>query len=157
LRLRLADGTILAAAAVADLAGATVAPPDALLAIPLTVGVDRHAAIWCVSLTRDRIPSPPSGPHLAQSGPAPLTVPTMSVTRQDGADLAVWAEPEATVQVSLERSRNGGATWERASPWLPSTVTQRSMPTPAGPRLYRLALRGRRGAPVSGPPVSPTP
>lgn len=157
LRLRLADGTILAAAAVVDVAGATVAPPDALLTIPLTVGHDRHAAIWCVSLTRDRIPSPPSGPHLAQSGQAPLDVPTMSVTRQDGADLAVWTEPTATVQVSLERSRNGGDTWERASPWLPSTVTQRSMPTPDGPRLYRLLLRGRRGAPVSGPPVSPTP
>ena len=157
LRLRLADGTILAAAAVADVADANIAPPDALLTIPLTVGHDRHAAIWCVSLTRDRIPSPPSGPHLAQSGPAPLLIPTLSVTRQDGADLAVWTEPAATVQVSLERSRDGGETWERASPWLPSTVTQRSMPTPDGPRLYRLLLRGRRGAPVSGPPVSPTP
>ena len=60
-------------------------------------------------------------------------------------------------RMRLERSRNGGETWERASPWLPSTVTQHSMPTPAGPRLYRLLLRGRRGAPVSGPPVSPTP
>ena len=79
------------------------------------------------------------------------------MTRQDGADLAVWTEPAATVQVSLERSRDGGGTWERASPWLPSTVTQRSMPTPLEPRLYRLLLRGRRGAPISGPPVSPTP
>lgn len=157
LRLRLTDGTILAATAVADLADATVAPPDALLTIPLTVGHDRHAAVWCISLTRDRIPSPPSGPHLAQSGPAPLVVPTLSVTRQDGADLAVWNEPPATVQVSLECSRDGGASWERASPWLPSAVTQRLMPTPAGPRRYRLLLRGRRGAPVSGPPVSPTP
>ena len=59
--------------------------------------------------------------------------------------LAVWAEPGGNVQVSLERSRDGGATWERASPWLPSTVTERSMLTPAGPRLYRLLLRGRRG------------
>jgi hypothetical protein len=156
LRLRLADGTMLAAAAVAEVADATLAPPDALLTVPLTVGHDRHVAIWCVSLTRDRIPSPPSGPHLAQSGQAPIPVPTLSVTRQDGADVAVWDEPAALVQVSLERSHDGGGSWQRASPWLPSTVTQRSMPTADGPRLYRLLLRGSRGAPTAGPSVSPT-
>jgi hypothetical protein len=152
-RLRLAAGTILAPVAVADVAGAAIEPPDALLSIPLAVGHDRHAAVWCVSLTRDRIPSPPSGPHSARSGAAPLVVPSLAVTRQNGADVAEWQPSAAPVQVSLERSRDGGETWERASPWLPSTVTERSMTTAAGPRLYRLLLRGRRGPPTSGPPV----
>ena len=157
IRLRLAAGTILTVTAVADVADATVEPPDARLTIPLTVGHDCHVAVWCVSLTRDRIPSPASGPHLAQSGQAPLAVPTLSVARQDSVDVAAWNAPPASVQVALERSRDGGQTWEHASPWLPATVTERSMPTPAGARLYRLLLRGRRGAPTAGPPVSPNP
>jgi hypothetical protein len=154
-RIRLADGTILTVTAVVDVAGAIVEPPDARLTIPLTVGHDRHVAVWCVSLTRDRIPSPAAGPHLAQSGPSPLVVPTLIVTRQDGVDVADWNASPASVQVAVERSRDGGQTWERASPWLPSTITERSVPTPAGARLYRLLLRGRRGPPTAGPPVSP--
>jgi hypothetical protein len=31
------------------------------------------------------------------------------------------------------------------------------MPTADGTRLYRILLRGRRGAPIAGQPVSPTP
>src|SRR5690606_11124527 len=157
LRLRLATGAILSAIATAETAGAAIEPPDALLTIPLAVGHDRHAAIWCVALTRDRIPSPPSGPHLARSGPAPLVMPTLAVMRQDGVDIAGWPSPGAPVQVALERSLDGGTSWERASPWLPATVTERSMRTAERPRLYRLVLRDRRGVLTPGPPVSPGP
>jgi hypothetical protein len=155
LRLRLTDGTILAPRAVAALLDAEIEPPDALMTIPLVLGHDRYASVWCVSLTRDRISSPASGPYLAHTGQAPLAVPNLAVTRQNDSDHAAWPSPGTGVQAALERSRDGGATWERASPWLPATATARVMPIPAGPRFYRLVLRRPQGAPVAGPPVEP--
>lgn len=157
LRLRLDTGAILPPVLLVDVATAVIEPPDALLTIPLGVPRDRHVAVWCVSLTRDRIPSPPSGPHLARSGPPALVVPALAVTRSGAVDTAQWPSPAAGVQASLERSVDGGASWAKASPWLPSTVGEWSTPTPPVARLYRLALRGPRGAPVFGPAVEPGP
>jgi hypothetical protein len=156
LRLRLPDGTLLPAAQAVDaLASGTPAVPDLLVPATLQPGFGKRVVVWAVTMTRDGIPSRLAGPVTAHTGPAPLVVPGLIVTTAGGTDTATWAPLALGTELSLERSTDGGQSFRQVSPWLPSRATLYMLPG-EGPRIYRLALRGRQGqAPTTGPAVAP--
>ncbi|MDQ3136266.1 MAG: hypothetical protein M3Q93_01600 [Gemmatimonadota bacterium] len=157
LRLRLADGSLLAPAAAVDLTSAGVLePPLRRVSAQLPVGFDRRAAVWAVTLTRDGIPSRFAGPMLAMAGAAPLVVPALTVTAVAPADRASWSVLAAGVDVALERSTDDGATWSRLSPWLSHLVQTLDVPGLPGARSYRLVLRASRGRAAAGAAVTPS-
>lgn len=153
LRLRLADGTLLPPTIVDLQASGTPSPPDVVASAQLVQGYEKSVAVWGVAMTRDGIPSRLAGPVTASTGPQPLVVPALAVTISGSIDTATWGVPTIPVEVSLERSADGGATWTRVSPWLPSSTTTFVLPG-AGARQYRLALR-RSGQYLAGSPVTP--
>jgi hypothetical protein len=155
IRLRLGDGSLLAPLATADVTGGLLEPPDRLVTVTLTPGFDKRVAVWATSMTRDGISSRFTGPRTATTGPAPLVVPALAVTTVAGEDRATWPALGARAEVALERSVDGGATWARVSPWLPETATGYDLPASAGPRQYRLVLRGRQSSSAVGPAVTP--
>ena len=96
-----------------------------------------------------------AGPATARTGPAPLSVPQLTVVASAGTDTASWPLVTAPAEISIERSADAGATWSGVSPWLPATATSYATPS-AGARLYRLVLRGTRGqATATGNGVAP--
>jgi hypothetical protein len=154
-RLRLRDGTLLAPLAV-DVGTGTLETPDRVLNLTLTPGFEKRISIWAVAMTRDGVTSRFAGPRTAFTGPSPLVPPTLSVTTAAGEDLATWTALAVPAEVAVERSLDGGANWERVSPWLPETISPRSFAVPisgTGSRRYRLALRGSRGRSVTGTEV----
>jgi hypothetical protein len=95
-----------------------------------------------------------TGPVTAHTGPVPLVPPALVVAASGGTDTATWSASSAIVEVSLERSADGGATWTRVSPWMPRTATSVAIPG-AGTRAYRLVLRDASGQTTAGSPVTP--
>jgi hypothetical protein len=156
LRLRLADGTLLSPARALDIAATgTVDVPDVVVSGTITPGYGKRVSVWAVTLTRDGIPSRFTGPATVRTGSAPLTVPQLTVVASAGTDTASWPLVTAPAEISIERSADAGATWERVSPWLPAIATSYATPG-AGARLYRLVLRGTRGqATATGNGVAP--
>jgi len=71
IRLRLADGTLLAPAAILDAATGAADPPDRVLTVTLAPGPGRRVAVWGVALTRDGVPSRLSGPVVALTAGGP--------------------------------------------------------------------------------------
>ena len=69
-RVRLADGTLLAPATVLDAEAGSVEVPDRVLSGALTPGPRRRVALWGIAMTRDGIPSRLTGPVTALTGPA---------------------------------------------------------------------------------------
>jgi hypothetical protein len=153
IRLRLGDGTLLEPTAVDLRAHGAPDPPDLIAALDLAADYDQRVSVWTVAMTRDGIPSRPTGPVTATTGPRPLVVPALTVSTTGGEDTASWGVPTEPAEFRLERSVDGGATWTRVSPWLPSSTTDFALPG-SGPRTYRLVLRGRRGQTAVGPPVA---
>ena len=156
LRLRLADGSLLAPATVIVATGGTVEPPDRVLAATLTPGYERRVAVWGVALTRDGVPSRFAGPVIALTGPTPLLAPTLTVASSSGTDTAQWSTLTVPALIAIERSVDGGATWRQVSPWLAETVTEYVLPSVAGTVRYRTVLRADRGRTATGPTVTPT-
>jgi hypothetical protein len=149
LRLRLADGTLLSPAMAVDIhAAGTVSPPDVIVPATLTPGYGKRVSVWAVTMTRDGMPSRFTGPTTADTAPPPLVVPALTVTQASGTDTASWPLVTVAAEISLERSTDGGASWTRVSPWLPTTATTFVL-RGSGPRRYRLVLRGTKGQPTA--------
>jgi hypothetical protein len=156
IRVRVADGTLLAPAAVLDVDAGAVDATDRVVSTTLAAGHDRRVALWTVAMTRDGITSRLAGPVVALTGPPPLEAPALTVTRVDGADTVSWDTLSVSALLSLERSVDGGAGWRQVSPWLPQTVTSYSLPSAAGAVRYRASLRADRGRRASGPEAVPS-
>jgi hypothetical protein len=156
LRLRLADGTLLAPATVVTASGGTVDPPDRVLNATVTVGYERRVLLWAIAVTRDGVPSRFAGPVIALTGPTPLVPPTLTVTGAGGIDTAQWDALTVPASLALERSVDGGTTWQQVSPWLPETVNEYALPSAAGTVRYRMILRADRGRTATGPAVTPS-
>ena len=155
LRLRLADGTLIAPAHAVDIpATGVVEIPDVKIPAELNVGFGKRVSIWGLTLTRDGIPSRVTGPRTAITAPVPLVVPALTVVTADGTDNATWPPVAVPSDVAIERSTDEGVTWTRVSPWLSPSTTSFSIPG-NGARGYRLVLRGTRGQTASGPIVVP--
>jgi hypothetical protein len=106
-------------------------------------------------MTRDGIPSRLSGPVTVHTGPPPLSVPGLTVTRAAASDTATWPPLEAGLEISLERSTDGGQTFRQVSPWLPPGASTFTVAATPG-SVYRLTVRGVHGEPpVPGPAVTP--
>jgi hypothetical protein len=71
IRLRLADGTVLAPAAILEAASGAADPPDRVLTVTLAPGPGRRVAVWGVALTRDGVPSRLTGPVVALTAGGP--------------------------------------------------------------------------------------
>jgi hypothetical protein len=71
IRLRLADGTLLAPTAVLDAAAGAPDPPDRVLTTTLAPGPRRRVAVWAVALSRDGVPSRLTGPVVALTAGGP--------------------------------------------------------------------------------------
>jgi hypothetical protein len=121
IRLRLADGTLLAPKVVATSAGVTEVP-DRIVSTTLVEGYEQQVAIWAATLTADGVPSRLAGPGVAVTGPEPLTVPELTVKDRGGEDHAAWSAPSVPAEAALERSEDG-VSWARVSPWLPPATT----------------------------------
>jgi hypothetical protein len=156
IRVRVADGTLLAPAAVLDVDAGAVDATDRVVSTTLAAGHDRRVALWTVAMTRDGITSRLAGPVGALTGPPPLEAPALTVTRVDGADTVSWDTLSVSALLSLERSVDGGAGWRQVSPWLPQTVTSYSLPSAAGAVRYRASLRADRGRRATGPEAVPS-
>lgn len=154
IRLRLADGTLLTPATAAEVSSGTLEVPDRVLTVPVAAGFGKRVTVWALAMTRDGITSRLTPPLTAFTGAPPLTVPALTVTAVAGADEASWGALPGSVEASLERSVDGGSTWQRVTPWL--TTTSFSIAPVAGPRSYRLALRANRGRRAFGPAVTPS-
>jgi hypothetical protein len=155
IRLRLADGTLLSPVAAVNVPAAGIVElPDVRVTATLTPGFGKRTTVWAVTMTRDGIPSRVTGPVTAHTGPVPLVPPALVVAASGGMDTATWSASSAIVEVSLERSADGGATWTRVSPWMPRTATSVAIPG-AGTRAYRLVVRDASGQTTAGSPVTP--
>lgn len=155
LRLRLADATLLAPSSVLDAAAGVEEPPDRILAATLEAVPDRRIALWAVTMTRDGITSRYAGPYVVTTGPPRLVVPALTVKRADETDFARWPAPEPPALVSIERSRDGGRSFEQVSPWLAAGAGEYALPAVGGTVRYRLALRADRGRTATGDGVRP--
>jgi hypothetical protein len=155
IRLRLADGTVLAPANAIDVSTGTLEVPDRVLTVPIAAGFGRRVAVWAIAMTRDGITSRIVGPRTAFTGLAPLTVPALTVTIAAQSDMASWGAVPSAAEVSLERSTDGGTSWTRITPWMRPTVTSFVVPAVSGSRVYRLRLRASLGRSATGPQVTP--
>jgi hypothetical protein len=153
LRLRLADGTLLAPTVVLAAVDGTVEPPDRVLTAALHPGADRRVSLWAVTLTRDGIPSRVAGPVAALTGPPPLVAPAVSVSRAGGVDTVQWAP--VTTLLAVERSDDGGVTWARVTPWLSAGTGERSLAAVPGTPRYRSVVRGTGGRLALGVEAAP--
>ena len=149
-RLRLADASLLAPSTVLDASAGTVEPPDRVLSTTLSPGHDQRVALWAVTMTRDGVTSRYAGPFVATTGPAPLVAPALTVKQSGGTDFARWTAPDPPALVALERSRDGGHSFEQVSPWLAAGVLEYALPSVGGQVSYRLALSGDRGRSATG-------
>jgi hypothetical protein len=154
-RLRLGDGSVLAPIA-HDLTAATSQPPDRLLSAQVTPGYDKRVAIWAATVTRDGITSRLCGPAVALTGARPLVAPALTVTATAGEDRASWGTLAVPAELSLDRTTDGGATWERVTPWLAPGRSSYTVPAPPPTaRQYRVALRASRSRTATGTGVTP--
>lgn len=156
IRLRLADGTLVAPSAVLDASAGTVEVPDRVLTATIAPGHDRRVALWSVALTRDGVPSRFAGPVVALTGPAPLVAPSLTVVSAGGTDTAQWTALAVPALLALERSTDAGTTWRQVSPWLADGVTTYALPSASGDVRYRPTLRADRGRRATGTPVAPS-
>lgn len=153
IRLRLADGTLLAPT-VADVSTGTVEAPDRRITTSLVAGFEQQVAVWAATLTQDGVPSRLAGPSVATTGPQPLVVPALTVAALAGEDQAAWSAPGVAAEIALQRSVAAGA-WVQVSPWLPGSIASYVLPG-SGTRAYRLVLRASRGRTAEGPAVTPS-
>ena len=156
IRVRAADGTLLAPMAVLDADTGAIQATDRVVSATLAAGHDRRVALWSVAMTRDGITSRLAGPVVALTGPPPLEAPELTVVGTDGADTVTWEPLAASALLSLERSDDGGTSWRQVSPWLPQTVQSYSLPSAAGAVRYRASLRADRGRRATGPEAVPS-
>jgi len=154
LRLRLADATLLSPAAVLEAAAGAVEPPDRVLSTTLAPGPDRRVALWAVTMTRDGITSRCAGPLVATTGPPPLVVPELVVTRKLGFDNASWLPPDPPALLALERSFDR-RTFQQVTPWLGGEAKDYALPAATRPVRYRVTLRADRGRRATGEMVEP--
>jgi hypothetical protein len=154
-RLRLANGTLLAPAIAVDVTSGTLDVPDRVLNVSIVGGFGKRVSVWAVAMTRDGITSRLIGPRTAFTGAAPLVVPALTVTSAAGSDMASWGAVSSDAEASLERSTDVGATWTRVTPWLRPSQSSFAVPAVAGTRQYRLRLRASQGRAATGPGVAP--
>ena len=150
--MRLADGTLLAPAAVLEASSGTVEAPDRVVSGTLTPGHGRRVALWAVAMTRDGVPSRLAGPVVALTGPPPLVAPELTVTSAGGSDsvAVVRARP------SRRCSRSSAAATAvrpgvRSARGCPSGVTSFAVPSTTGDVRYRASLRAAQGRSATGP------
>jgi hypothetical protein len=158
IRLRLADGTILAPTAKALVPPAPADGPAQSLSIDFTPGFEKRVTMWAILITRDGIPSRIAGPQMAVTARAPLVPPALSVRITAAGDQASWPDQFAPGDLSLERS-DDGVSWSRVPAREPSPAdpaTTLTLP-PGGPgRRYHLVLRDTSGRRFVGPDVVPS-
>ncbi len=155
IRLRLADGRLLAPAVAVAADTGVLDLPERVLTATVAAGFDERVALWGVAMTRDGITSRLAGPLITTTGPTPLVAPALTVTRAGGEDAASWGVLSTPALAALHRSTDAGATWTQVSPWLADGVTAYAVPTAAG-ATYRLSLRASRGRRLHGPTAVPT-
>jgi hypothetical protein len=156
IRMRLADGTILEPAVVLEVEDGATEPPDRVVTGTLALEHGRRVALWSVALTRDGIPSKLAGPVVAHTGPQPLVAPQLTVTRSGDSDTVEWTPLTVPALLSLERSRDGGATWRQVSPWLPDGVIEYALASTPDAARYRASLRASQGRRATGPEAEPS-
>jgi hypothetical protein len=156
IRVRVADGTLLAPVAVLDTDTGAVHATDRVVSGTLAAGHDRRVALWSVAMTGDGITSRLAGPVVAVTGPPPLEAPQLTVDSADGADTVSWDPLAQSALLSIERSVDGGASWRQVSPWLPRTVNSYSLPSAAGAVRYRTTTRADRGRRATGAEAVPS-
>jgi hypothetical protein len=154
--LRLRDGTLLAPSTAVDIGTGTSQIPNRLLKIPIQPGYGKQVATWVTAVTRDGIPSRYVGARVLATAPPPLVVPVMVVHTVATSDQATWGALPAGSEAILQRTVDGGTTWQPASPWLPETSLSFAAPAPGGARLYRLVLRSPMGRSAVGTTVAPS-
>jgi hypothetical protein len=155
LRLRLSDGTLLAPTfAPVNEAAAAAEARVRTWTIDRVVGNDQSVTVWVAAVTRDGVGSKVTGAATTVTPVALPVVPALVVTAGAIDDTATWPTVPADVTWRIERSRDGGATWQPVSPWLPAGTTSYAVPAVPGGRDYR--LRARRGIrEATGDPVAP--
>jgi hypothetical protein len=154
LRLRLADGTLLAPATAMSIDNGVLEIPDRVLSATLTLGYTRRAALWAIALTRDGIPSRLAGPFVALTAEAPLAAPHVTVVTAGGVTTVTWTALPVPALLALERTLDGGVSWSQVSPWLDTGVTSYALPAASGAAGYRPSLRASRGRTATGPAVT---
>ena len=154
-RLRLANGTLLAPAQAVEVSTGTADAPDRVLNVPIAAGFGKRVSVWAIAMTRDGITSRLIGPRTAFTGAAPLVVPALNVTAAAGADLATWGAVSSDAETALERSTDAGVTWTRVTPWIRPAQTSVTVPAVAGGRLYRLRLQASQQRQAVGAGVAP--
>jgi hypothetical protein len=147
IRLRLGDGTLLAPT-FEPLGAGALAGSVRTWDVARVVGHGQTVAAWAVTVTRDGVPSAVTGPMTTVTALEPPPVPALTVSATAAEDQASWTPAGPDITYRLERSVDGGATWQPVSPWLRSTATTHGVATGAAGRLYRLRARraGRREA-----------
>jgi hypothetical protein len=154
IRLRLSDGTLLAPAFAAT-GTATAAGRLLTWNLDQAAGFNKRVTVWAAAITRDGFASPVTGPLSGATGLAPPAVPALSVNAAGSSDNAMWPAPATDVLLRLERSVDGGATWNAVSPWLPPVTTAHGIAAIADAgRRYRLRAR-RATEETTGPAVAP--
>jgi hypothetical protein len=156
IRVRVADGGLLAPVAALDVDAGALDGLDRVVSATVTPGHDRRVALWSLAMTRDGITSRLAGPVVALTGPPPLEPPELTVTRAGGTDTVSWDALAVPALLSLGRSEDGGASWDQVTPWLPQTATSYTLPSTSGDVRYRASLRADRGRRATGPEAVPS-
>jgi hypothetical protein len=151
-RVRLSDGRLISPT---FLPRANAMPQDRELRFEVDIPADyeKRIIIWASTVTRDRVPSPLKGPLSALTAAKPGDVPDLEINSTADADVASWTGDPA-IDVTVERSLDGGGTWSRTSPWIPGAAgTYQMIDPPPGQRHYRLRVRTRTGRETIGLPI----
>jgi len=155
IRVRLRDGRMVGPTAVTMTDGTAVNRRYEVVH-SLAAAPDKRAVIWAAQVTRDGIPSRLMGPVIGTTGPPVPVPPLLSVVTQGNEDTCSWSVAESATAYAVERSTDNGASWLRVTPWLAPHLGQYVLVgSPAAARLYRLVVKGARGAMAAGQPVAP--
>ncbi len=155
-RLRLANGTLLAPVQAVAVSAGIANAPDRVLAFPITAGFGKRISVWTIAMSRDGITSRLAGPVTAFTGPAPLAAPPLSVAAGTESDVASWSAASDEAELSIERSVDAGATWTRVTPWLRPVAGSFAIDVVTGLRQYRIRLRGSQKRSAVGSAVTPS-
>ena len=158
IRLRLADGTLLApelkSLADADVVGA---PPSRTFVLDVPAALGEKHRVWAIAVTRDGIVSELGGAWSLAMPLPPLAAPALAVAGAPVQRTFTWtwpanAEPTSVV---LEATRRNDDAWMRVSAPVTSDVTTLAYAEPLGTWRYRLRALARDGRTAYSNEVAP--